>query len=146
MFGSNPSTVPVLVRKMNKLAALVFTLTLAVASPSMAASYSTEATLTLNKGKARYEVAGRVCRLVEREGALTEEVIARPKVISTPGASGSFYAGADRSEKEFANQENVSMDVFWPEEKDSFVICTITVRRGDAILSRTSMKFRATPE
>jgi hypothetical protein len=117
----------------------IFTLPLAVT----AASYSTEATVTLHKDKNQYEVAGRVCRLIEQEGMLTEEVIARPKVLSSPGSPASFYVGLGHSDRNYPNEENVTMDVSWPKKGErGFAICTITIKRGDKIVSKSKTQVQ----
>jgi len=115
----------------------IFTIALSVT----AASYSTEAIITLNKDKTQYEVAGRVSKLVEQNGKFTEEVIASPKVLSAPGSPGSFYVGLGRSHPNYPNKDNVTMDVSWPKDGETgFAICTITVKRGDRIVSKSKMQ------
>jgi len=86
---------------------------------------------------------GRVCRLLENDGKLREEVVARPKVLSSPGSPGSFYVGLGRTDSNYPNEENVTMDVSWPKEGESgFAICTITVKRGDKIVSKSKTQVQ----
>ena len=131
---------------MNILFALIVAATVAVTSVS-AASYSTEMILSLNASKSQYEVAGTVSKLIEHDGEVTEEVIAHPKVISSPGSPGSFYVGEDRFSKNWQIEENITMDVSWPKQaKGGFAICTIIVKRGDTIVSKSTMRVQLNKE
>ena len=109
-----------------------------IASTAVAASYSTEATMTRQKDKGTYEVDVRVSDLSERDGRNTEEVIARPRITSSPGVPAGLYCGLKPSDRDYAKKENVSVDVAWPEAgKRGFAVCTIVVKLGDKIVSKT---------
>src|SRR6185503_1207825 len=113
----------------------------AVASTSFAATYSTEATMTRLKDKGTYEVVVRVSQLVERDGKIAEELISQPKITSSPGVPASLYSGLQPPNPEYTKVENVSVDVSWPEVgKKDHAVCTITVKLGDKIVSKTKMK------
>lgn len=115
--------------------------TLAVVSCIAADSYSVEATITLHKKTKQYEATGRVCKLTDRGAEQVEEVITRPRVISTVGSPGSFYVGVEPSNPNYQNQENVTMDVNWPKEGEgSFAVCTIIVKRGDKVASKSKLR------
>jgi hypothetical protein len=126
---------------MNKhIALLVITLS-AVATTAFAASYSTEATMTRQKDKNTYTVTVRVSRLVEQDGELTEQLIAKPKITSSPGGPASMYQGLQPPNPDYQKQENVSVDVSWPEVgKSGFALCTVTVKLGDKIVSKSKLQ------
>jgi hypothetical protein len=126
---------------MKKLITILVATACAVASTAFAASYSTEATMTRQKDKGTYEVVVRVSQLVERDGKVTEELISQPKITSSPGAPASLYSGLQPPNPDYTRKENVSVDVSWPEVgKTDFAVCTITVKLGDKIVSKTKMK------
>lgn len=129
-----------------KLLAAVIIATSTMLTLSMAestASYSTETSVTLHRDKNRYEVTGRVSRLIEQDGRLTEEVIAQPKVLSSPGSPASFYVGPARSDTNYPSEENVTVDVSWPKNgQGGFAICTITVKRGDKVVSKSKTQMQ----
>jgi hypothetical protein len=104
-------------------------------------SYSIEATMTREKDKGTYEVVVRVSKLVERDGALSEDLISLPKITSAPGVPASLYVGLQPPHPEYAKAENVSADVSWPDVgKRDFAVCTVTVKVGDRVVSKTKMK------
>ena len=97
--------------------------------------------MTRQKDKGTYEVVVRVSQLVERDGKVTEELISQPKISASPGAPGSLYVGLQPPDPDFKRKENVSVDVSWPEVgKTDFAVCTITVKLGDKIVSKSKMK------
>jgi hypothetical protein len=111
----------------------------ALACTASAANYSTEANMTRQKDKGTYEVVVRVSRLVERNGTVGEELVTRPCILSAPGVPGSIYVGPQDSE--YAKKESVSVDVSWPEAgKSDFAVCTVTVKLGEKIVSKTKTK------
>ena len=126
---------------MKALIALAIAGTIAVASCKAADSYSMEATVTLHKETNQYEAAARVCKLVDRRTKQAEEVISRPKVVSTRGTPGSFYVGSGPSDPNYRKSENVTMDVTWPNEGErNIATCTIIVKRGDSVLAKSKMQ------
>jgi hypothetical protein len=69
---------------MKKLIALLLATVCSVATTAVAASYSTEATITQQKNIGRFFVEVRVSQLLEQGGKLTEQEIARPRFFATP--------------------------------------------------------------
>jgi hypothetical protein len=144
-FGQNPGQFPgfhdtMTMKTLMKSLALV--IVVAVVSAKGADSYSVEATITLHKETKQYEAVGRVCKLVDRMTKQVEVVIARPSVISTMGSPGSFYVGSSRSDRNYRKLENVTMDVTWPKEgNQGFAVCTVIVKRGDRVLSKSQMQM-----
>lgn len=126
---------------MNKLIALLIVTACAVASPAIAATYSTEATMTRQKDKGTYEVVVRVSRLIERQGKVTEELIERPRITSSPGVPASLHCGLPPSDRDYTQRENVSVEVSWPEAGTrDFAVCTVVVKLGDQLVSKTKMQ------
>lgn len=115
--------------------------TLCAITATKAATYSTEATMTRQKDKGRYLVDVRVLQLVEHDGQLTEQLVARPRIDSAPGVPASLYQGPQPSQMNYQDEENVTVDVSWPDlGKTGFAICTITVKLGDKVVSKTKMQ------
>jgi hypothetical protein len=130
---------------MNKLITLLVATACVVASTAVAGSYSTEATMTRQKDKGTYEVVVRVSHLVEKDGKVVEELIEQPKITSAPGVPASLHCGVQPSDRDYKKRENVSVDVSWPETgKQDFAVCTVVVKLGDRIVSKT--KTRVTVE
>jgi len=126
---------------MKKLIAMLVVTACAVASTAVAATYSTEATMTRQLDKGTYEVVVRVSQLVERNGTVTEDLISQPKITSSPGVPASLYSGLQPSDRDYKKKENVSVDVSWPEAgKRDFAICTVVVKLGDKIVSKARMR------
>jgi hypothetical protein len=113
------------------------------ATTAFATSYSTEATMTRQKDKGTYTVNVRVARLVERDGKITEQLIAHPKIVSSPGGPASMYQGLQPPNPDYQKEENVSVDVSWPAlGKSDFAVCTVTVNLRDDVVSKS--KFQVT--
>lgn len=126
---------------MKKLIAVLIATACAVASTTVAATYSTEATMTRQKDKGTYEVVVRVSQLIERNGKVTEELIDQPKITSSPGVPAGLHSGVQPSDRDYRKKENVSVDVSWPEAgKKDFAVCTVVVKLGDRIVSKTKMQ------
>jgi hypothetical protein len=112
-----------------------------LATTAVAATYSTEATITQQKDKGIYLVDVRVLQLKQQNGKITERLIARPRIDSAPGVPASSYSGLQPSQSNYQNKENVTLDVSWPEAGQSgFAICNVTVRRGGKIVSKSKLK------
>src|SRR5580658_5248713 len=110
---------------MNKLLPILTAATCILATTSMAATYSTEATMTKQKDKGTYLVDVCVSQLIERGGKLTEQVIARPRITSAPGVPAGLYCGLQPNQPNYKKEENIRLDVSWPESGQSgFAICT----------------------
>ena len=130
---------------MKRIIALLLAAACAVVPTAVAATYSTETTVTRQKDKERFLVEVRVSQLMERDGKLTEQLIARPRIDSAPGVPASLYSGLQPSHPNYQNEENVSVDVSWPETGQSgFAICSVTVKLGDKVVSKSKMKFDVT--
>lgn len=101
--------------------------------------------MTRQKDKGTYEVVVRVSHLLERDGDIIEELVDQPKITSAPGVPASLHSGLQPSDGDYKKRENVSVDVSWPEVgKRDFAICTVVVKLGDKIVSKT--KTRVTVE
>jgi hypothetical protein len=126
---------------MNQHIAFLIATLATFANTTFAASYSTEATMTRETAKNTYTVIVRVSRLVERDGKLTEQLIARPRIISSPGGPASMYQGLQSPDPDYQKVENVSVDVAWPKIGESgFALCTVTVKLGDEIVSKSKLQ------
>ena len=126
---------------MKKLITILVATACAVASTAVGATYSTEATMTRQQDKGTYEVVVRVSQLVERNGKVTEKLISQPKITSSPGVPASLYSGLQPPNRDYRKEENVSVDVSWPEAgKRDFAVCTVSVKLGDKIVSKTKMQ------
>ena len=140
---SAPGSVPQ--NTMNKLITLLLATACVAAGTAVAASYSTEATMTRQKDKGTYEVVVRVSRMVEQNGRVIEELSEQPKITCAPGVPASLHCGVQPSDRDYKKRENVSVDVSWPEAgKQDFAVCTVVVKLGDRIVSKT--KARVTVE
>src|ERR1017187_5801674 len=85
-----------------------------LAITASAVPYSIDATITPLKNKSQYQVVVHVSKLMEQNGKLTEKLICTPKVTSGFGGAASFYQGLSSTNPDYSNQENVSVDVFYP--------------------------------
>jgi hypothetical protein len=128
---------------MQKLVTLLMALTLAVAPRVVAAAYSTEAMMSLQKEEGTFKVVVRVSRLLEQEGQITEQLIAEPKIQTAPGVPATLYSGLQPSNPNYANEENVTVDVSWPYPNESgTAFCAVTIRRGDEIVSKSKSQLK----
>ena len=127
---------------MKKHVALLVASFTAVTS-ALAASYSTEATITPHQDKNTYEVIVRVAQLVERDGQVKEELVAQPRVQAGLGTPASMYSGLQPTHQDYQKEDNVTVDVSWPEAgKSGTAFCTVTVRRGDKIVSKSKLQLK----
>ncbi len=112
---------------------------------AVAASYSTEATITPLMDKGQYRVDVRVSRLVEQDGKLVEKLIAQPKILSGLGCAASLYQGLQPANPDYRNEDNVSVDVSWPYPKESgLAFCTVIVKHGDEVVSKSKLQLQIT--
>jgi hypothetical protein len=126
---------------MKKLIVILIATACAIASTAVAATYSTEATMTRQKDKGTYEVVVRVSKMVKKGDGVVEELIVRPKMVSAPGVPAKLYSGLQPSNRDFATKENVSVEVSWPEAgKRDFAVCAVMVKLGDELVSKTKMQ------
>ena len=108
-----------------------------------AAAYSTEATMSLQKDEGTYMVGVRVSRLVERNGKLTEKVIAEPRIQSAPGVPATLYSGLRPGNPNYTTEENVTVNVTWPYPNESGVAyCTVTIKQGDMVVSKSKLQLK----
>ena len=128
---------------MNKIITLLMMAACAIATAAAAATYSTDATMSLQKDEGTYKVLVRVSQLVEQDGEVTEQLIAQPRIQSAPGVPATLYTGLPPSNPNYANEENVTVDVSWPYPNESGVaLCAVTVRRGSTIVSKSKLQLR----
>jgi hypothetical protein len=134
------ATLSVRLQTMKKHIALLVASFTAITS-AVAASYSTEAIMTPQKDKSTYEVVVRVSQLVEQDGKLTEELVARPKVTGPLGVPASLYSGLQPTHADYQKEDNVTVDVSWPKAGENGVaFCTVTVKRGDRVVSKSKLQ------
>jgi hypothetical protein len=108
---------------------------------SFAANYSTEATMTRQKYKGTYEVVVSVSRLLEHDGKTTEQLIDRPKITSAPGVPATLQCGMQPTDADYKKKENITVDVSWPQSgKQDFAVCTVVIKLGDKIVSKTKTR------
>jgi hypothetical protein len=127
---------------MKMLLTLLLATTCLATPAAFGAAYSTEATMTQKKDKGRYLVEVQVMQLVERDGQLVEQVIARPRIDSAPGVPASLYQGLQPTHPNYQKEENVTVDVSWPEAgKTGFAHCSVTVKLGDKVVAKSKLKI-----
>ena len=127
---------------MKKHVALLIASLTAVSS-ALAASYSTEATITPHNDKSAYEVIVRVAHLIARDGKVTEEVVAQLKIHSPLGTPASSYSGLQPTHQDYQKEDNVTAEVSWPRaDQGGTLSCTVTVRRGDKIVSKSKLQLK----
>jgi hypothetical protein len=128
---------------MQKLALLFLAAALGTARVTIAASYSTEATMSLQKDEGTYLVEVKISELTEKNGKVTERLISRPRLLSSPGVPATLYTGAEPKNPDYAKEENITVDVSWPYPNESgTAFCSVTVKRGDSILTKSRMQLK----
>lgn len=128
---------------MNKLIALLTLAGCALVTPVGAATYSTEATMSLQKEEGTYSVDVRVSHLSENNGKPSEQLIAQPRILSAPGVPASLYQGPKPHDVNYTKQENVTADVSWPYPNESGVaLCSVVVKLGDTIVSKSKFQLK----
>jgi hypothetical protein len=106
-------------------------------------SYSTEITMAPQKEKGNYEVVVQVAELVEQNGKTIEKLLGQPKLQSPFGSPSSMYVGPERTSANYANEDNITVDVSWPKTGETGIaLCTVTVKRGESTVSRSKMQFK----
>jgi hypothetical protein len=126
-----------------KLISLFLVTACLVASKGGAASYSTDATMSLQKDKGTLDVDVRVSRLAEHGGKSSEQLVAAPKIQTAPGVPATLYTGLQPTAPDFASKENVTVDVSWPYPNESgTAFCTVTVKLGNKVVSRTKLQLK----
>jgi hypothetical protein len=107
------------------------------------ASYSTEATITPMADNGQYKVDVSISHLVQKNGRLVEEVVARPRIQSNQGCAASFYQGPSAGTPGYGTQDNFSVDVSWPYPNESgTAFCTVLVKHGDTVVSKSKLQLQ----
>jgi hypothetical protein len=128
---------------MKKFIALLVAAASAVAFTAVAENYSTEATITPHKDKGTYDLVVRISQLIEQAGKQSEKLISQPRINTAPGVPASLYVGPSPAQADYQTAENISMDVSWPKAGESGVaFCTIIVKRGDKIVSKSKFQLK----
>jgi len=130
---------------MKKFLALIIAVAAVLSYTAIAASYSTEATITPLPDKGQYQVEVRVSCLVSRDGKVVDKLIAQPRIVSGLGCPASFYQGLQPTNPDYWKQDNVSVDVSWPYPSESGVAyCTVIVKQGDEVVSKSKLQLQIT--
>ncbi len=121
----------------------VLIVTVFLAAPIVgAASYSTDATMSLQKDEGTFKVDVRVARLFEKNGKLQEQLVAAPRIISAPGVPATLYTGLQPTDPGYAKEDNVTVDVSWPYPNETgMAFCAVTIKRGSAIVSKCKLQL-----
>lgn len=128
---------------MQTLSLIFLAAALGISPAVTAATYSTEATMSLQKDEGTYLVEVKVSELTEQNGKVIERVISRPRLQSSPGISATLYSGLRPGQPDYNRQENVSVDVSWPYPSESgTAFCSVTVKRGDSVVSKSRMQLK----
>ncbi len=128
---------------MKKLTAILVATACAIASTAVAATYSTEATMSLQKDEGKFDVVVRVSRLLEQDGKLVEQLVAEPRIHSAPGVPATLYTGLQPANPDYASQENVTVDVSWPYPNESgTAFCVVIVKQGNEIVSKSRLQLK----
>jgi hypothetical protein len=128
---------------MQKLTLLFLAAALGTARVTVAAGYSTEATMSLQKNEGTYLVEVKISELTEKNGKVSERLISQPRLQSSPGVPATLYTGAEPKNPDYTKEENVTVDVSWPYPNESgTAFCSVTLKRGDSILSKSRMQLK----
>ena len=123
---------------MKLLATVLFIFTLACRVLAGDTAYSTEATILPGKAKDQYLVQVRVSQMVEHAGQTEEKLISAPRVLATLGQKASCFVGSDDPK-----METVAVVVFCPKNGAAeFATCTVTVKQGTRVVSKSVAKFK----
>jgi len=126
---------------MKKHFGLLFAL-FAIASSSAAASYSTEVTMAPQKEKNEYEISVAITELLTQDGKVTEKLLGQPRLRSPFGSPASMHIGPEPASEQFQKEDNITVDVTWPKAGETGVaICIVTIKRGDKLVSKSTMKL-----
>ena len=130
---------------MKNVLALIIAVSTAFSYAATAASYSTEATITPLPDNGQYRVDVRVSRLVQQDGKVVEELIAKPRITSGVGCGASFYQGLQPGNPDYHNEDNVRVNVSWPYPKESgMAFCTVVLKHGDEVVSESKFQLQIT--
>lgn len=110
---------------------------------TIAATYSTDATMSLQKEEGTYNVVVKVSELIENDGKVAERLIAEPRIQSSPGVPATLYSGVQPENPDYSHSENVTVDVSWPYPNESGTAsCAVTIRRGGDVVSRSKLQLK----
>ena len=126
-----------------KLVRILITTACLVGQTLVADIYSTEATMSPQKDEGTYNVDVRVSRFLDKGGKMVEELVEAPRITSGPGVPGTLYTGPKLTDPDYANKENVTVDVSWPYPNETGIaFCAVTIRRGDTIVSKSKFQLK----
>jgi len=114
-----------------------------VISKGRAASYSTDANVSLQKDEGTLDVDVRVSRLEKQDGKSSEQLVAAPKIKTAPGVPATLYTGLQPGDPDFPSKENVTVDVSWPYPNESgTAFCAVTVKLGSEVVSKSRLQLK----
>jgi hypothetical protein len=120
---------------MRKTLLIFMALMLGVVPFAIAATYSTEATMSLQKDDGIYNVAVQISELTERRGKTVERVISKPRIKSSFGVPATLHSGDDK--------ESVTVDVSWPYPNESGTAsCVVVLKHGDEVVSKSKFELK----
>jgi hypothetical protein len=126
-----------------KLITLLITTACLLGRTLVADTYSTEATMSVQKDEGTYNVDVRVSRLLDKDGKTVEQLIEAPRITSGPGVPGTLYTGPKLTDPDYATKENVTVDVSWPYPNETGIaFCAVTIRRGNTIVSKSKFQLK----
>jgi len=126
-----------------KLISLLITTACLLGRTLVADTYSTEATMSVQKDEGTYNVDVRVSRLLDKDGKTVEQLIEAPRITSGPGVPGTLYTGPKLTDPDYATKENVTVDVSWPYPNETGIaFCAVTIRRGNTIVSKSKFQLK----
>jgi hypothetical protein len=128
---------------MKRLFQLLLATALAAAPTVVADSYTTDANMSPQKDEGTIDVRDRISRLLNQDGRASQELIAEPRIRSSPGVPGSLYVGLQPAHPDFAVKENFSVDMSWPYPMETgTAFCSVTIKRGDTIVSKSRLQLQ----
>jgi hypothetical protein len=99
--------------------------------------------MSLQKDEGTYLVEVTVSELTEQNGKVTERVIAKPRILSSPGVPATLHQGVSPKDPDYAKEENFTVDVSWPYPNETGTAsCTVTIKRGDSIVSKSRVQLK----
>jgi hypothetical protein len=126
-----------------KLIRLLVTTACLAGSAVVAATYSTEATMSLHKDKGELNVEVRVSRLVDQDGKSVEQLVAAPRIKSAPGVPGTLYQGLQPADPNYPHEDNVTVDISWPYPNESgTAFCAVIIKHGDEVVSKSKFQLK----
>ena len=117
---------------------------IATSNSMVAENYSTMATVTKKEGLYLLEV--QVSRLVETEGKINEQLVAKPRMEWGSGTDSVLLRqGPKPSDEEFLTKENVTLEILCLEtEEQQIAKCILLVKLGKKIVSKSTLLISLT--